>query len=95
MELAVRQAPYKSSLNVAAPSHVFTIGRVAELLAEEEQWLQEIALELEPEDGLITVYGTDDLSTLAFTEFGIENLRVLIDEHKRQFARTAQILRTK
>lgn len=95
MELAVRQAPYKCSLNVAAPSHVFTIGRVAELLAEEEQWLQEIALELEPEDGPITVHGTDDRSTLAFTEFGIENLRVLIDEHKRQFARAAQILRTK
>jgi len=36
VELAVHQAPYKSSLNVAAPSHVFTIGRVAELLAEEE-----------------------------------------------------------
>jgi hypothetical protein len=55
---------------MATPSHVFTIGRVAEILAEDEDWLQEIAMELKPEDGHITVCRTDDLSTSAFTSSG-------------------------
>ena len=85
----------ESSLNMATPNYVFPIGRIAEILAEDEDWLQEIAMELEPEDGHITIYGTDDLSTSAFTEFGVENLRSLIEEHKRQMAQAAQKLNTK
>ena len=63
---------------MAAPSYVFTISRVAEMLGENEDWLSEIALGMEPEDGCLTVHGTDDLSTLAFTPFGIECLRELV-----------------
>jgi hypothetical protein len=37
---------------------------------------------LEPEDGRLTVYGIDDVGTPAFSEFGIENLRELIQIHK-------------
>jgi len=47
-----------ASRRIFAPAltrYVFTIGRVAEILAEDEDWLQEIALELEPEDGHLTV----------------------------------------
>jgi hypothetical protein len=40
---------------MAASSHVFTIARVARMLGEDETWLQEIALELEPEDGRLYV----------------------------------------
>lgn len=36
---------------MAAPSFVFTIARVAIMLGEDEAWLEEIALEMEPEDG--------------------------------------------
>jgi hypothetical protein len=33
--------------------HVFTIARVAEMLGEDEDWLWNIAIDMEAEDGLI------------------------------------------
>jgi hypothetical protein len=36
--------------------------------------------QLEPEDGMLWVYDIDGAETLAFTEFGIENLREIIKE---------------
>jgi hypothetical protein len=71
-------------LIVAAPSYVFTISRVAEMLGEDEQWLQTIADDMEPEDGCLTVCGTDDLSTTAFTPFGIESLKELMPMYRRE-----------
>jgi hypothetical protein len=67
---------------MAAPSAVFTISRVAEMLGEDEDWLADVALEMDPEDGCLTVYGTNDEGTTAFTRFGIENLKELIGIHK-------------
>ena len=63
---------------MAAPSSVFTINRVAEMLGENEDWLQDLAMQLDPEDGRLIVYGTNDDSTTAFTQFGIECLRQLV-----------------
>jgi hypothetical protein len=37
---------------------------------------------MEPEDGVIWVYGADDEGEMAFTDFGIENLIDLIKIHK-------------
>jgi hypothetical protein len=67
---------------MAAPSAVFTIARVAELLGEDEEWLSEVALAMDPEAGCLTVYGPDDVSTTAFTSFGVENLKELVAIHK-------------
>jgi hypothetical protein len=36
---------------MAAPSYAFTIARAAEMLGEDEEWLWELADQLEPEDG--------------------------------------------
>ncbi len=58
--------------------HVTTINRVAEELGENEDWLFEIANEMEVEDGCIWVYGIGEDGVLAFTDFGIENLRELV-----------------
>jgi hypothetical protein len=72
---------------MAAPSYVFTIARVAKMLGEDEAWLEEIALEMEPEDGRLAVWGTDDdIATTAFTLRGIECLKELIEEHNAQKA---------
>ena len=69
---------------MAAITHVFTIARVAQLLGEDEDWLREISIEMEPEDGVIAVYGPgDDDYTPAFTDFGIENLRALIEIYRK------------
>ena len=66
---------------MAAPSAVFTIARVAEMLGE-DVWLSDVALEMDPEDGCLTVYDLNDEGTIAFTSFGIENLKGLIEIHK-------------
>ena len=67
---------------MAAPSAVFTIARVAEMLGEDVDWLLDVALEMDPEDGCLTVYDVNDEGTTAFTSFGIENLKGLIEIHK-------------
>jgi hypothetical protein len=68
---------------VAAPSAVFTIARVARMLGEDQAWLQEIALTMEPEDGCLDVWDIDDnLAVTAFTTLGIEHLTLLVEIHK-------------
>lgn len=68
---------------MAAPSVVFTIARAAEMLGESIDLLDEIAEQLEPEDGCLWIYDTDDRATLGFTERGIESLKELIADQKR------------
>ena len=41
---------------MAAPSSVFTISRVAAMLGKDEDWLQDIASKMEPEDGCLIVW---------------------------------------
>ena len=67
---------------MAAPSAVFTIARVAAMLGENEDWLWDVALEMDPEAGRLTIYGVNDEGTTGFTSFGIENLKELIEMHK-------------
>jgi hypothetical protein len=61
---------------------VTTITRVAEDLGEDEDWLRDVANEMDPEDGLIWVYGTAEDGVMAFTDYGIETLIELIKLHK-------------
>ena len=68
---------------MAAPGHVFTISRAAEILGEDEELLWELATNLEPEDGCLWIYGSNDQQTMAFTDRGLECLRELIADHKR------------
>jgi hypothetical protein len=62
--------------------HVKTISHVAKELGENEDLMFDVAAEMEPEDGLIWVYGIGDDGVMAFTDFGIENLIELINMHK-------------
>jgi len=66
---------------MAAPSAVFTLARVAEMLREDVDWLLD-ALEMDPEDGCLTIYDVNDEGTTAFTSFGIEDLKELVEIHK-------------
>ena len=52
------------------------------MLDEDEDWLGDVAIEMDQEDGLIWVYGPGDESVMAFTDFGIETLTGLIEIHK-------------
>ena len=82
MELAAALGTAKSgSLIVAAIASVFTIGYVANLLGEDEDWLHELSIDMFPEDGRLWVYGVGEHGVTAFTEDGIENLRqIIVDE---------------
>lgn len=64
--------------------HVTTIARVVERLGEDQDWLCDIAAEMDQEDGLIWVYGTRESvdGVMAFTEFGLETLDDLIKTYK-------------
>lgn len=69
---------------MAAISSVFTLARVAEMLQEDEDFLHEIVIEMEPEDGVISVYGVGEEYTPAFTLSGIENLKELIPMYRQK-----------
>jgi hypothetical protein len=70
------------TVHVNKVSYVKTISLVAKELGESEDWLYDVAVEMETEDGLIRVYGVGDEAVMAFTDFGIENLIDLIKIHK-------------
>ena len=61
---------------------VTTIARVAIELGVDEDWLWDVANGMEPEDGLIWVYGLSDDGVMAFSDDGIECLQELIAIHK-------------
>jgi hypothetical protein len=66
------------TMHVNKVHHVTTITRVAEQLGEDEDWLHDVANQMEIEDGVIWVYGVGEDGILAFTDFGLENLIELI-----------------
>jgi hypothetical protein len=70
-------------MHVNKVHHVTTITRVAENLGEDEDWLRDVANEMDIEDGVIWVYGLGDDGVQAFTDFGIENLIELIGLYKK------------
>src|ERR1700709_922935 len=63
-------------------SHVFTLSHVPEMLGEDEEWLFEVAEEMDAEDGQLWVVGVGEDGVMAFTDDGIESLKELIAIHK-------------
>ena len=64
--------------------HVHTVGRVAKDLGVDEDLIHELTLGLEPEDGVIWVYGAnDDDGILAFTDEGVQEVQLLLEEYNR------------
>lgn len=69
----------RHGLNLMARTRIlFTMERVAEILGEDRDWLMDIAIELEPEDGCLTVFAPGEQWFYALTDDGIENLKDLI-----------------
>ena len=67
---------------MAAISAVFTIGHVAKLLGEDQDWLWELSINMFPEDGCLHVYGVGEDGVTAFTEYGIECLKQIIADER-------------
>ena len=67
MELAVPVGTGQSRLTMAAISHVFMLKYVAEQLGEDEEWLRDLHVDMEPEDGCLWVHGVGEGGVPAFT----------------------------
>ena len=65
---------------MAAIKAVYTLAAVAPMLGVSEEFLHDLSIEMELEDGCLSVYGPGDEYTPAFTPEGIERLRELIAE---------------
>jgi hypothetical protein len=63
--------------------HIHTVERVARDLGVDAELIHDLTLGLEPEDGVIWVYGLDDDGGLAFTDDGIEEVQRLLEEYQR------------
>ena len=73
MELAATfDAATSGGVIVAAIAAVFTIGYVANMLGEDEDWMHELSIDMFPEDGCLRVYGVGEDGVTAFTRNGIE-----------------------
>ncbi|MGE4339248.1 MAG: hypothetical protein AB7E55_25225 [Pigmentiphaga sp.] len=71
------------AMHVNKVHSVRTLALVARDLGEDEDWLADLALDMEPEDGLIWVYDPQhEGGTMAFTEYGVQSLLNLIDIHR-------------
>lgn len=70
---------------MAAPSFAFTLKRTAQILECDENLIWEVAGQLEPKDGILWIYDTEETHTIAFTQRGIESLKEII---KDQFSQT-------
>jgi hypothetical protein len=80
---------------VAAIAAVFTIGYVANMLGEDEDWLHELSIDLFPEDGCLWVYGVGEDGVVAFTQDGIECLQQIIADERAAGRAPPQVKPTK
>jgi hypothetical protein len=81
VELAAGLGPAQPGrLSMAAISAVFTIGYVANLLGEDENWTFDLSIDMFPEDGCLWGHGVGEDGVPAFTKDGIENLRQIITD---------------
>jgi hypothetical protein len=78
-------------LILAAIASVFTIGYVAKMLGEDEDWLFELSIDMFPEDGCLWVYGVGEDGVPAFTQYGIECLQQIIADERAAGRTTPQV----
>jgi len=62
---------------------VTVIAAVAQELGIDEDLLHDISIGMEPEDGVIMVYGIGKDSVMAFTDDGVEELKNLLESYRR------------
>lgn len=69
--------PGSVTTHVNKVHHVTTIARVAEQLGENEDWLHDVANEMEIEDGVIWVYASEKTASLRSPRFSPQVLTLL------------------
>ena len=76
--------PIPNQRSESATSHVIKEGAVRTALTD---FLFDVAMEMETEDGVIWVLSLDDDSVIAFTDFGVDSLVELIKIHREMTPR--------
>jgi hypothetical protein len=61
---------------------VTAIAAVAQQLGVSEDLLHEISIGMEPEDGVIWVYGIGEDGIMAFIDEGVDELKNLLEMHR-------------
>ncbi len=74
-------------MHVNKVSRVRTIDRVAKAPSEDVDFLFDVAIEMEPEDGLIWVLSLGDENVMSFTDDGVDSLVELIKIHREMTPR--------
>ncbi len=62
---------------------VTVIAAVAQELGVDEDLLHDLSIGMEPEDGVIMVYGLGEDSITAFTDEGIDELKNLLEAYRQ------------
>jgi hypothetical protein len=52
------------------------------MIDEDEHWLHDNCIEMDPEDGRLIVFGPGEEAITAFTDFGVDNLIDLVKIYK-------------
>src|SRR3981189_3260142 len=68
--------------DMAAIAAVFTIGHVARMLGEDEDWLHDLPIDMFPEDGCLPVCGVGGDGGAPFTQSGIECLKQITPDKR-------------
>ncbi|MEY2932962.1 MAG: hypothetical protein RL033_3711 [Pseudomonadota bacterium] len=87
MALEESSAPRNGSL-MAAPSMVFTARYAASKLGVDLEVIEELAEQMEPEDGCLSIIDSLDENAdcvKAFTDQGLDYLDELLDQRKLEF----------
>ena len=63
---------------MAGIAHVFTLKYVAEQIGEDEEWLRDLQVDMEPEDGCLWVHCVGEDGAPGFTAYGIECFEEII-----------------
>ena len=87
MELAI-SAPDREGRLMAAPSMVFTARYAATWLGIDIDVVEDLAEQMEPEDGRLRIIDSlddDAESTTAFTRRGLDYLDELLDQRRSEF----------
>ena len=75
---------------MAATRYIYTIALVARMLGEDEALLEDIAADMDPEDGCLAIKDLDDdISTTAFT--GIRHRKPQGTPRRPQVGKTTRI----
>ena len=69
---------------MALDSNFFTLERVAVMINEDVKTLYMVSIEMDTEDGCVTIYDVTGEGRTAFSNFGIETLVNLLQEIRTQ-----------